>query len=135
MFSNHQIFSLFLAVWEVETFDFRLFYAIKSITPSKGVVKGTFKETGVLVTESLSVSTVLSTVGKMHNSANVRSGFFMCLSNESYPLREGRDDHNLSLTASAKTLTLSQSNVGLCLCTSVGGVCAIQCVYVHAQIC
>lgn len=64
MFSNHQIFSLFLAVWEVETFDFRLFYAIKSITPSKGVVKGTFKETGVLVTKSLSVSTVLSTVGK-----------------------------------------------------------------------
>lgn len=64
MFSNHQIFSLFLAVWEVKTFDFRLFYAIKSITPSKGVVKGTFKETGVLVTKSLSVSTVLSTVGK-----------------------------------------------------------------------
>lgn len=64
MFSNHQIFSLFLAVWEVETFDFRLLYAINSITPSKGVVKGTFKETGVLVTKSLSVSTVLSTVGK-----------------------------------------------------------------------
>lgn len=71
----------------------------------------------------------------MHSSANVRSGFFMCLSNESYPLRVGRDDHNLSLTASAKTLTLSQSSVGLCLCTSVGGVCTVQCVYVHAQIC
>lgn len=69
----------------------------------------------------------------MHSSANVRSGFFMCLSNESYPLKEGRDDHNLSLTASAKTLTLSQSSVGQCLCTSVGGVCAVQCVLLVCQ--